>query len=69
MRQAAYVPCLRTISTSLALREQGDKVMLMSPYLERANMNPMDKYQSMQGPLHDYGSWVLSGMLPPNMSL
>lgn len=39
------------------------QVMMESPYLERANLNPMDKYGPMQGSLHDYGSWIMSGTL------
>lgn len=35
--------------------------MTETPYLERANQNPMDKYGPMQGGLHDYGSWIMSG--------
>lgn len=36
-------------------------VMMESPYVERANLNPMDALSAMQGPLHDYGSWIMSG--------
>lgn len=36
-------------------------VMMETPYVERANLNPMDALSAMQGPLHDYGSWIMSG--------
>ena len=41
-----------------------DAVMMETPFVERANKNPMDFYGPMQGPLHDYGSWIMSGLWP-----
>lgn len=35
--------------------------MFESPYVEPANVNPMDRFAPMQQPLHEYGSWILSG--------
>lgn len=34
-----------------------------SPFKERANKNPMDVYGPMEQPMHEYGSWLLSGTL------
>ena len=61
MHQSVLVSA-RALSTTFKVSEQGDKVMLETPYVERANLNPMVKYESMQGPLHDYGSWVISAL-------
>ena len=61
MHQSVLVSA-RALSTTFKVSERGDKVMLETPYVERANLNPMVKYESMQGPLHDYGSWVISAL-------
>lgn len=33
-----------------------------SPYTERAGINPAKKYEAMQGPLHEYGAYLLSSL-------
>ncbi|KAL4399561.1 putative NADH-ubiquinone oxidoreductase 30.4 kDa subunit, mitochondrial [Malassezia pachydermatis] len=62
MTSARRAVATRAFSTSLVSREKGDKVMMESPYVERANLNPMDALSAMQGPLHDYGSWIMSAL-------
>lgn len=39
---------------------KGDQVNSFSPYPESAGTNPMEKYAEIQGPLHDYGSYITS---------
>jgi len=39
---------------------KGDQVHSFSPYPESAGTNPMEKYAEIQGPLHDYGSYITS---------
>lgn len=31
-----------------------------SPYPESAGLNPVQHYAAIQGPLHDYGSYIVS---------
>ncbi|PKI82529.1 hypothetical protein MVES1_003926 [Malassezia vespertilionis] len=33
-----------------------------SPYVERANINPIERYIPLQEPLHEFGSWILSAL-------
>ncbi|WFD32806.1 hypothetical protein MSPP1_003857 [Malassezia sp. CBS 17886] len=56
------VRAARAVSTTRAVREQGDKVKLASPYEERANANPMDHYAAISGAMHEYGAWILSAL-------
>ncbi|KAN0063161.1 putative NADH-ubiquinone oxidoreductase 30.4 kDa subunit, mitochondrial [Thecaphora frezii] len=64
---AAAVPmALRAFSASsiprVALQGdgKGDKVSPVSPYSEPAGVNLAEKYRDIQGPLHDFGSYLTS---------
>ncbi|KAK0528369.1 putative NADH-ubiquinone oxidoreductase 30.4 kDa subunit, mitochondrial [Tilletia horrida] len=54
----------RTIASSAVRRlpgpSQGDRVNEYSPYNETAGINGADATASIQGPLHDYGSYITS---------
>ncbi|UZJ53815.1 hypothetical protein CBS101457_003135 [Exobasidium rhododendri] len=39
---------------------KGDQVNAASPYPELAGIDPNSKYADIQGPLHDYGSYIVS---------
>ena len=41
---------------------KGDRVNSVSPFIELAGSNPVDKYTDIAGPLHDFGSYITSCM-------
>ncbi|CAD6893823.1 unnamed protein product [Tilletia controversa] len=54
----------RAIASSAVMRlpgpSQGDRVNEQSPFSEPASINDADATASIQGPLHDYGSYITS---------
>lgn len=48
---------------------KGDRVNPVSPFVESAGSNPVDKYKDVAGPLHDFGSYITSCKCPLRMEI